>query len=125
MEQLALGIRHELNNALASVLLNAELMGEDPTLDDVSRERVVAITEQSERMRDVLRRLEQREGLDVIVPYLDEGFMVDLSPPADGATGASRRASTRSGRGDRPPARASAPGRRAGWSRSPAHPPTC
>jgi hypothetical protein len=39
----------------------------------------VAITEQAERMRDVLRRLEKRERLDVIVPYLGEGFMVDLS----------------------------------------------
>lgn len=79
MEQLALGIRHELNNALATVLLNAELLGERPELDDVLRERVTAITEQAERMRDVLRRLEHRERLDMIVPYLDAGYMVDLS----------------------------------------------
>jgi hypothetical protein len=79
MEQLALGLRHELNNALASVLLNAELAIEDPGIDAAMRERVLAIVEQAERMRGVLRRLQQRERLDVIVPYLGEGFMVDLS----------------------------------------------
>jgi hypothetical protein len=79
MQQLALGLRHELNNALASVLLNAEMMIEEPDLGESTRERILAITEQAERMRDVLRRLEKRERLDVIVPYLDEGFMVDLS----------------------------------------------
>jgi len=91
MEQLALGIRHELNNALASVLLNAELMSEEPGLDEGARERVVAIAEQAGRMRDVLRRLEQREHLDVIVPYLDAGFMVDLSPPSDDPMDTRRR----------------------------------
>jgi signal transduction histidine kinase len=79
MQQLALGLRHELNNALASVLLNAELVAEARGLDDSGRERIAAITEQAERMRDVLRRLEHRERLDVIVPYLGDGFMVDLS----------------------------------------------
>jgi signal transduction histidine kinase len=79
MEQLALGLRHELNNALASVLLNAELAIEQRDMDDAMRERVQAIIEQAERMRGVLRRLQQRERLDVIVPYLGEGFMVDLS----------------------------------------------
>jgi hypothetical protein len=79
MQQLALGLRHELNNALASVILNAELVLEEPGLDEPIRERILAVTEQAERMRGVLRRLEQRERLDVIVPYLGEGFMVDLS----------------------------------------------
>jgi signal transduction histidine kinase len=79
MEQLSLGLRHELNNALATVLLNAELLRERGTTDPAVSEQLDAIAEQSERMRDVLRRLERRDRLDVIVPYLDEGFMVDLS----------------------------------------------
>jgi hypothetical protein len=79
MQQLALGLRHELNNALASVLLNAELVAEDKDVDEGLRERMLVIAEQAERMRGVLRRLEQRERLEVIVPYMDEGFMVDLS----------------------------------------------
>jgi hypothetical protein len=79
MQQLALGLRHELNNALASVILNAELVMEEPGLEEPVRERILTVIEQAERMRGVLRRLEQRERLDVIVPYLDEGFMVDLS----------------------------------------------
>ena len=81
MQQLALGLRHELNNALASVLLNAELVAEQPGLDEMVRERLAVVAEQAQRMRDVLRRLEKREQLDVIVPYRDEGFMVDLSAP--------------------------------------------
>ena len=78
MKQLALGLRHELNNALASVMLNAELLSEDQ-LDAAQRERLDAIIEQADRMRNVLRRLEKSERLDVMVPYLNEGFMVDLS----------------------------------------------
>lgn len=81
MEQLSLGLRHELNNALATVLLNAELLRERAESEPQVRDQLDAIAEQAERMRDVLRRLERRDGLDVIVPYLDEGFMVDLSTP--------------------------------------------
>ncbi len=83
MQQLALGLRHELNNALASVMLNAELLSEEESLDEGQRERLKAIVEQSDRMRGVLRRLEKTDQLDVVVPYLTEGFMVDLSSPAD------------------------------------------
>jgi signal transduction histidine kinase len=79
MQQLALGLRHELNNALASVMLNAELLGEDSVLSPLLRERLEAIVEQAERMRSVLRRLEKADRLDVVVPYLNEGYMVDLS----------------------------------------------
>ncbi len=79
MQQLALGLRHELNNALASVMLNAELLKEEDTDDPMLRERYEAIVEQTERMRSVLRRLEKADQLDVMVPYLNEGLMVDLS----------------------------------------------
>lgn len=78
MQQLALGLRHEVNNALASVLLNAELLSEE-RLDEGQLEHVEAIVEQADRMRKVLRRLEQVDRLDVLVPYLNEGLMVDLS----------------------------------------------
>ena len=80
MQQLALGLRHELNNALASVMLNAELLGEEESLDTAQRERLQAIVEQTDRMRTVLRRLEKPDHLNVVVPYLNEGYMVDLSP---------------------------------------------
>ncbi len=79
MQQLALGLRHELNNALASVMLNAEILGEDMPPDSAARERMQAIVEQAERMRVVLRRLEKADRLDSVVPYLNEGYMVDLS----------------------------------------------
>ncbi|MEO7454898.1 MAG: histidine kinase dimerization/phospho-acceptor domain-containing protein [Gemmatimonadaceae bacterium] len=79
MQQLALGLRHEMNNALASVMLNAELLAEEESLDDDQRERLKAIVEQSDRMRAVLRRLEKTDHFHVVVPYLNEGYMVDLS----------------------------------------------
>ncbi|MDB4898603.1 MAG: ATP-binding region ATPase domain protein [Gemmatimonadetes bacterium] len=92
MQQLALGLRHELNNALASVMLNAELVAEEPGTSENLRERMLVIAEQAERMRGVLRRLEQRERLEVIVPYMGEGFMVDLSSgETDGLTSEARR----------------------------------
>ncbi|MEP6990341.1 MAG: histidine kinase dimerization/phospho-acceptor domain-containing protein [bacterium] len=78
MQQLALGLRHELNNALASVMLNAEMLRES-SMDPDQDERLEAIVEQAARMRSVLRRLEKGKKLDVVVPYLNEGFMVDLS----------------------------------------------
>jgi hypothetical protein len=84
MQQLALGLRHELNNALASVMLNAELVEKEGVLDETQRARVAVIAEQADRMRGVVRRLEQSDNLDVVVPYLDEGFMVDLSTPRHG-----------------------------------------
>jgi signal transduction histidine kinase len=78
MQQLALGLRHEINNALASMLLNAELLNEEQSLTAEQHERLDAIVEQAERMRKVVRRLERSDKLDV-VPYLNEGLMVDLS----------------------------------------------
>jgi signal transduction histidine kinase len=79
MQQLALGLRHEINNALASVMLNAELLAEEDGFDPEQRTRLTAIVEQAVRMRMVLRRLERAEHLDVVVPYMNEGYMVDLS----------------------------------------------
>lgn len=84
MQQLALGLRHEINNALASVMLNAELLVEEEGLDAEVVSRLQAIVEQADRMGSVLRRLEKAELLDVVVPYLNEGYMVDLSATAEG-----------------------------------------
>jgi hypothetical protein len=84
MQQLALGLRHELNNALASVMLNADLLQKEGAIDETQSDRLAVIAEQADRMRGVVRRLEQTDKLDVVVPYLDEGFMVDLSTPRHG-----------------------------------------
>lgn len=86
MQQLALGLRHEINNALASVMLNAELLAEEDGLDSEQRARLTAIVEQSDRMRNVLRRLEKAEHLDVVIPYMNEGYMVDLSSATEGTS---------------------------------------
>jgi len=85
MQQLALGLRHEINNALASVMLNAELLAEEDNLDKEQAARLAAIVEQADRMRSVLRRLEKAELFDVVVPYMNEGYMVDLSATSVGS----------------------------------------
>lgn len=94
LEHLVTGLRHELNNALASVLLEAQLLESSPDVAPSVRESASAIAEQSERMRDVIRRLDHVDRLPV-VDYFNGRSMVDLTatsshpvpvtpPPPDG-----------------------------------------
>jgi hypothetical protein len=78
MSELTTGLRHELNNALASVLLEAQLLATNQDAPDDAREAGNAIAEQAERMRNVLRRLDHVEQLPV-VDYFDGKSMVDLT----------------------------------------------
>jgi hypothetical protein len=84
MQQLTTGLRHELNNALASVMLESQMLAasEDATTD--ARYAGAAIAEQAERMRKVLRRLDDVDRLPV-VSYFEGKSMVDLTEarPAD------------------------------------------
>lgn len=78
MRQLTTGLRHELNNALASVLLEAQLLEASSETAAQVRESAGAIAEQAQRMRDVLRRLDHVEHLPV-VDYIDGQSMLDLT----------------------------------------------
>lgn len=78
IRQLTTGLRHELNNALASVLLEAQLLETSREHAADVRESAGAIAEQAQRMRDVLRRLDHVEHLPV-VDYIDGQSMVDLA----------------------------------------------
>lgn len=78
IRQLTTGLRHELNNALASVLLEAQLLETSGEHADEVRESAGAIAEQAQRMRDVLRRLDHVEHLPV-VDYIEGQSMVDLA----------------------------------------------
>lgn len=81
LRQLTTGLRHELNNALASVLLEAQLLEKSADADGQTRESAGAIAEQAQRMRDVLRRLDHVDHLPV-VDYVDGQSMLDLAATA-------------------------------------------
>lgn len=95
LRQLTTGLRHELNNALASVLLEAQLLEASGGTEVQVRESAAAIAEQAQRMRDVLRRLDHVDNLPV-VDYIEGESMLDLAatathraPAAPQASGAS------------------------------------
>lgn len=81
LRQLTTALRHELNNALASVLLEAQLLETTADADGQVRESAGAIAEQAQRMRDVLRRLDHVEHLPVI-DYIEGQSMFDLATTA-------------------------------------------
>lgn len=78
MQQLTTGLRHELNNALASVMLESQMLAVSDDASPDSRYAGAAIAEQAERMRKVLRRLDNVEHLPVI-DYFEGKSMVDLA----------------------------------------------
>jgi|GEM_PF-1416815 len=78
MQQLTTGLRHELNNALASVMLESQMLAASDAASPDARYAGAAIAEQAERMRKVLRRLDNVDGLP-IVSYFEGKSMVDLT----------------------------------------------
>ncbi len=78
MQQLTTGLRHELNNALASVMLESQMLAASEDAPADSRYAGAAIAEQAERMRKVLRRLDDVDRLPV-VSYFEGKSMVDLT----------------------------------------------
>jgi hypothetical protein len=78
MQQLTTGLRHELNNALASVMLESQMLAASDDASPESRYAGAAIAEQAERMRNVLRRLDNVDRLPV-VSYFEGQSMVDLA----------------------------------------------
>jgi PAS domain S-box-containing protein len=77
LRQLSLGLRHEMNNALAALSMEAEMLAMG-TLDPDARASVVTIVDQARRLSAMLRRLDNVETLDV-VHYLEGESMLDLS----------------------------------------------
>ena len=78
IEQLTTGLRHELNNALASVMLEAQMLAASDDASPDSRYAGASIAEQAERMRKVLRRLDHVDHLPV-VSYFEGKSMVNLA----------------------------------------------
>jgi hypothetical protein len=78
MQQLTTGLRHELNNALASVMLESQMLAASDDASPDARYAGAAIAEQADRMRKALRRLDNVERLPV-VNYIEGKSMVDLT----------------------------------------------
>lgn len=81
--ELSLGLRHEVNNALAGIVLVADLLDAPDVAAEDRRRWAECVRQQSLRIAGVLRRLEDVEAL-VTRPYLHGADMIDLSPGAQG-----------------------------------------
>lgn len=92
LQELAVGIRHEVNNTLAALLANAQVLAESAGLDAVGREAARAIEFEVFRLAKVTERLQRVEELPR-VPYLGSVVMIDVSvlwPEAEGSSGTPR-----------------------------------
>jgi PAS domain S-box-containing protein len=77
MNQVAVTMRHEINNPLTAVLGNSDwLLGSDQTLSTKTRTVVEEIHRAAIRIRDVVRRLDDLE--DRPVCYLGDTMMIDI-----------------------------------------------
>ena len=80
LQELAVGIRHEVSNTLGALLANAQVLAESPGLDAEDRESACAIQREVLRLAEVTERLQRVEELPR-VPYLGSVVMIDLSAP--------------------------------------------
>lgn len=81
LRELSMGIRHEVNNSLAALRGELQLLQGSRTLAPDDREGVVAALAIGDRIAAAIRRLEHVELLD-LVDYLGTTRMIDLSPEA-------------------------------------------
>ncbi len=86
-----MGIRHEVNNALAALLANAQVLAETNGLDAVGRESARAIQSEVLRLAEVTERLQRVEELPRVL-YLGSVVMIDVSAPWLSASGSSGNA---------------------------------
>jgi signal transduction histidine kinase len=73
-------VQHQLNNPLAALLAEAQLLGMEPTLGAEQRAAALRITELTRRVIALVR------GLDVAVGSTRESPMNEPPPQAQGAT---------------------------------------
>jgi GAF domain-containing protein len=78
LQQLALGLRHELNNTLSGLLLESQLITKISEQPEPIRASLESMERQIWRIHGVLARLDRVETLGT-KPYLDRGLMIDLS----------------------------------------------
>ena len=81
LQQLALGIRHHMNNALAAARLELEVGMVSTALPSSVSEGLTALQQHLSRMTAIVRRLDRVEELEA-VPYLGQTMMLDVSADA-------------------------------------------
>jgi PAS domain S-box-containing protein len=74
----ALAVRHEINNPLTTLLAEASMLEIGGNSPAEERDMIVSIATQARRIRDVVRRLTERQD-DPPVRHDDHGAMLDLT----------------------------------------------
>jgi PAS domain S-box-containing protein len=84
LQKLALGMRHYMNNTIAAISLELELLLLAAPLSSEARQGISSATEHVARLAAIVRRLDRVEELDT-VPYLGDTMMIDVSPDGTGS----------------------------------------
>lgn len=79
LHELAMGVRHEVNNSLAALIGELQMLQQSPTMKARDRAGVGTALTISARITEAIRRLEHVEQLQSIT-YLGSTRMLDLSP---------------------------------------------
>lgn len=77
IHQMGVTINHEINNPLAGLLGNVELLLLDHSLNDMTRKKLDKIKFLSLRIRDVVKRMTEIKE-PVLVPYAQQIEMIDI-----------------------------------------------
>ena len=77
IHQMGVTINHEINNPLAGVLGNVELLLLDNNLDNMTRNKLTTIRQLSLRIRDVVKKLTEINE-PTTTKYLDQIEMIDI-----------------------------------------------
>lgn len=77
IRQMGVTINHEINNPLAGVLGNVELLLLDNNLNNLTRNKLTTIRRLSLRIRDVVKKLTEINE-PTTTKYLDQVEMIDI-----------------------------------------------
>ena len=77
LSQMILDIKHEINNPLAALLGNVELLLDKDPLDSLTRSRLTVIRELSLRIRDVVEKFPETNDTS-IMSYSNYKDMIDI-----------------------------------------------
>ena len=90
LRKLALGVRHYMNNTIAAVHLELDLVLSLARLSPEARQGITSAKQQVSHLAAIVRRLDRVEELET-VPYLGETLMIDVSPEKRPAPGTNER----------------------------------
>ena len=79
LRELSIGLRHEINNGLQSIVLHADVLRTGGGLDDDQRRCASIVQAEALKIANILQRLCDVESLECR-PYAGGETMIDLSP---------------------------------------------